>query len=147
MDIDDTPTTGPHRWFRLTRCHTPTDRRNQGLFMVWSLAWALAYVAATWVSQGSALGAVTPWLVAALPAVLSVAALVAYLRFVQQADELVRRIQLEGLAVGFGAGTLLVVGYPLFAAAGAPPLDITVAPAVMVLAWTAGQVIASARYR
>ena len=115
--------------------------------MAWSLVWAVAFVAATWGSQTPGLGGAAPWLVAALPAALSVAMFVAYLRFVQQADELVRRVQLESLAVGFGAGVLLAVGYPLFAAAGAPPLDVSAAAVVMMLAWAIDQITASARYR
>ncbi|CAN5418402.1 hypothetical protein BH23ACT6_BH23ACT6_27130 [soil metagenome] len=111
------------------------------------MTWALAYVAATWVSQAPGLGGTAPWLVAALPTALSVAVFIAYLRFIQQADELLRRVQLEGLAVGFGAGVLLAVGYPLFAAAGAPPLEVGAAAVVMMLAWVIGQVTASARYR
>lgn len=147
MDIDDTPTTATHWWHHPTGCQTPNDQRNQRRFIGWSVTWALAYVAATWISQGAGLGGAAPWLVAALPTALSVAAFIAYLRFIRQADELVRRIQLEGLAVGFGAGVLLAVGYPLFTAAGAPPLDVGAAAVVMMLAWVIGQGTASARYR
>jgi hypothetical protein len=115
--------------------------------MAWSMVWAVTFIAATWFSQAAGLGSGTRWLIAAVPASLSVAVLLAYLRFLRQADELVRRVQLEGLAVGFGAGMLLAVGYPLFAAAGAPPLDVRAAAAAMLLAWSVGQFTASARYR
>jgi hypothetical protein len=58
-----------------------------------------------------------------------------------------RRIQLEGLAFGFGGGWFFAIGYQVLERAGAPELT---APAVIVAmtgAWGVGQILAIRRYQ
>jgi len=69
-----------------------------------------------------------------------------YLVFLRQADELLRRIQTEALAMGFAAGAVFSLLYPLFAGLGAPRLGENVTAAVMMLSWGAASWIGTRRY-
>jgi hypothetical protein len=139
-------------WWRwMTSCAgmmTETDRRNSNRFTGWTFAWAVSFVGATLVLKAGLVpeGAAS-WAVALAPDVLGVAALLAYVRFLRQTDELLRKIQLEGLAVGFGVGVVFAMGYRLLERAGAPGLDIDDPVLVMLFAWVVGQLVALRRYR
>ena len=78
---------------------------------------------------------------------MGLAPLVAYLRFLRQADEMLRKIQFEGLAFGFGAGIVFSIGYELLASAGAPALPPSATAAVMLVSWSIGQLVGWRRYR
>ncbi len=135
-------------WAIIKACSgTAADRRNQYWFLGWMFAWAVSFVAATWALVGLEPDGAAAWLVAAGPNVFSVAALLAYLRFLRMADELLRQIQLEGLALGFGAGVLFAVGYQLLVLAGAPQAQLSDLAGVMMVAWAVGQLLATRRYR
>jgi hypothetical protein len=69
------------------------------------------------------------------------------MRFLREADELVRKIELEGLAIGFGVGVLFLLGYQLLEQVGLPEISAHKTAAVMLFAWLFGQVIARRRYR
>ena len=136
-------------WDTIKACSgTELDRRNPYRFTAWTFAWTLSYVAASWVLKAD-LDLATPlvWLLAAAPNVIAVVAVFAYLRFLRMADELMRRIQLEGLAIGFGCGVFFAAGYPLFERAGAPPVDSNDLLMVMMLGWVGGQLYSMGRYR
>ena len=127
-NLDETNRTS--RWAWLSNgLGTAADRRNQALFIAWSFAWMLCFTAAAQTLKGnfSGLGleveGLAAYVVAVLPNVLAVGALLAYLRFLRMADELTRLIQLQGLAVGFGVLFFLSMGWELIEAAGAGPLD------------------------
>ena len=122
-----------------------SDRRNQRWFVALLVAWALSFRGATWALRPGTLQSPTSWLVAAAPVVLGLVAVFLYMRMLRGMDELMRRVQLEGSALGFGVGVVFVAGYGLLELAGAPgwgnqPL------AVMLFAWTAGQMLAIRRY-
>jgi hypothetical protein len=91
------------------------------------------------------------WVIAALPVALLVPTLLAYLRFLRQAEELARKIQMEGAAMGFWVGVASSVGYILLDRAGMPRPDPSIILAVMfcvmALGFGVGQVLASKRYR
>jgi hypothetical protein len=95
-----------------------------------------------WIEPGG-----TAWVVALLPDLFALGVVLAYVRFLRGADELMRRVQLEGLALGFGAGFFFAMGYRLLERAGAPGLDINDASIPMLIAFFAGQTIALWRYR
>lgn len=129
-------------------CGTATDRRNQYRFTGWMLAWGVSFVAGVWLletSTGLHRGVATA--IAVMPNVFALAALVAYLRFLREADELVRRIQLEGLATGFGAGAIFAMGYFLLERIGAPVLTADRTIFVMMIGWVFGQLVGTWRYR
>jgi hypothetical protein len=126
---------------------TARDRRHQRRYLLASLAFALAYVAASaGLRWRAALPAPVPWALVALATACAGLAIVRFVAFLRAADELMRRIQMEGLAVGFGAGVALTMLYPLFARLGAPPLASFVVPLVMFAAWTVGSWLGMRRY-
>ncbi len=145
---EDTP---KRRWGWLASCAagmTETDRRNSNRFVLWIFAWAVAFVAATLaLKHVPSLQGPAGWAVAGAPDLLGLGAFLAYVRFLRQADELQRRIQLEGLAFGFGVGAFFTMGYRLFERVGAPALDVNDPVLVMFVAWTLGQWLAMRRYR
>jgi hypothetical protein len=69
-----------------------------------------------------------------------------YMHFLRHADELLRKIQVEGLALGFGAGMVFMLGYRLLERMGAPKLDIADGVLPMVLFWAIGQYLGYRRY-
>ncbi len=123
--------------------HSPGDSYQ---LLGWTLAWALAFVAASWTLRGDSVAGGAAWVVALVPNLLAVAVVLVYMRFLRDADELVRRIQLEGLAFGFGAGVIFAMGYQLVERAGAPQLSLADLAAGMMLAFVVGVVRANRRY-
>jgi hypothetical protein len=124
------------------------DRRNQYWFLLWALVWGIGFVAAAWALRRDAgLDDLTAWTIAIGAVALSVPPLLAYLRFLRMTDELLRKIQLDGLALGFGAGVLFGLGYPLLEQAGAPDFGVSGVVMVMMLGWVIGQLLGLVRYR
>ena len=136
-------------WEMIKSCSgTEADRRNQYWFTAWLIAWAVSFVAANQILK-SELEMADPlsWAVAIGPNVFAIAALLAYLRFLRQADELLRKIQLEGLALGFGVGVVFMLSYQLLERVGAPQLHVGDPVVVMMVAWALGQLLGMRRYR
>ncbi len=127
---------------------TELDRRNQRRFLRWVLIWGASYIGAAvvLVTLGVRSGPMA-WTAAGVPDLVGIGAIMVYLRFLRQADELLRRIQLESLALGFGAGVVFALGYRLFELAGAPKLDVDDPALVMLISWSFGQWLAMRRYR
>ena len=86
------------------------------------------------------------WTLAVLTLVLALLAFRSYLVFLRSADELLRRIQLEGLALGFGAGAVFMLTYRLFERLGAPKLDSGDPFVIMMVFWAIGQYMGMRRY-
>ena len=127
--------------------YTARDARNQRRFTLWMLAAGLAYLGATAALRWRAsLPAALPWILSGLAWVLAFQAIRRYVIFLRQADELLRRIQTEALALGFGAGAVVSLLYPLLEMLGAPKLGGTAAALVMMLAWSAGTWLGTRRY-
>ena len=124
------------------------DRRNQYWILLWGLVWGVGFLAAAWALRPDVgLDGRTAWAVAIAAVALSVPPLLAYLRFLRMTDELLRKIQLEGLALGFGAGAIFGLGYPLLEEAGAPDAADSTIVVVMMIAWALGQFLGLVRYR
>ena len=125
---------------------TPTDRRNNLRFLAFTLCWAAVFVGTGLVQKYMAPPNPWSWIVAFLPAIPALLALAAYVRFLKEADEMVRTIQFQGLAYGFGAGVLVKFGVQLPAdLANAVHMDFGLL--AMMLAWSIGQAVAARRYR
>jgi hypothetical protein len=123
------------------------DRRNLRRFNFWALAWALSFAAgAVLLSTGRIQRGPAAVAVALACAALGVVSIAAYVRFLRGIDELQRQIQLESLALGFGAGAVFMLGYRLLERAGAPALDTSDPVLVMVVVWAVGQWLARRRY-
>lgn len=124
------------------------DVHNLQRFTGWALAWAVSFIAATFLLVSGKVPAGAPALiVAVIPIALGLATVWAYVRYLREADELQRKIHLEALALGFGAGAVFMMGYRLLERVGAPELDMNDAFLVMVLVWSVWQVVAARRYR
>jgi hypothetical protein len=82
-----------------------------------------------------------------LPAVPGVFVVRAVTRFMGDVDELQRRIQLEALAFGFGAGSLITFTYGLLQVTGLPDLSWLWVWPVYAACWLVGGVFATRRYR
>lgn len=127
--------------------HTSRDARNVRRLNRWILGAGVVYLGATAaVRWRHAVPAALPWLLAGLAALLALQAIRSYVRFLRGADELLRRLQLEALALGFGAGALFSIFYPLLEGLGAPALGGHASAAVMMLAWSAGSWLGRRRY-
>jgi hypothetical protein len=128
--------------------YTARDSRNQRRFNVWLLAATLAYLGATAALRWRAsIPRALPWLLTGLTVLLAIQATRAYLAFLRAADELLRGIQTDALALGFGSGAVFSLLYPLLASLGAPELDEHATAVVMMLAWSAGSWLGTRRYR
>lgn len=126
----------------------PGDVANYRRFLVLSMVWAATLVPAVWTLKrwGDVLG---PWAyaVALVPTVLFLGVIWSYVRFLDGADELTRKIHMEAMAAGFGIGLLCLLGYPLFELAGAPPMSLSDAILPMVLTYTIAFYATQRRYR
>ena len=136
-------------WQRLAACTTgrPEDRRNNWIATGLLLLWALTYVGASQLIRSAALPAGLPsYLVAAVPIAASIAAVAAYVRFIVRADELLRKVQLEALGIGFGGGFVATFAFDLAEKLGLGQIDVSAPMMVMIVCWVLGIVAAARRY-
>ena len=123
------------------------DRRNLNRANAWMAIWLAFFALSTWLIKGG-LVATGPvgWVVAAFPTAVAVGAILAYGRYLREADELQRKIQLQALALGFGVGLFFGFGYRLFERLGAPRADISDASVVIVFFYFVGLWLGRRRY-
>lgn len=131
---------------------TEADRRRQRRFAMLTLLWAMSFLAATWIFRSDLeLAPAVGWLVAIVPIVLAGVALRSYLHFLRNADELIRRIQLEALGIAVAAALVWAIGYPLLEMAGAPELDRawiwSTHIVILSIAFAVGQIAGVLRYK
>ncbi len=125
----------------------PHDRANGNRFAVWTLVAAVVYVLGAFLLRKGIVGTGFPAIAVALLCMLPALGVVrAYRRFLREADELVRQIHLQGLGYGLAAGVIFSMGWRLLELAGAPTLGVSDGAAVMMLAWSLGQVLARRKY-
>ncbi|NNF67148.1 MAG: hypothetical protein HKM98_06535 [Gammaproteobacteria bacterium] len=124
------------------------DHRNQLRFTAWVFFWGVSFVVATKLLKSDTVIA-TPltWLIILIPTVLGLAALLSYLKFLRNTDEMLRKIQMEGLAIGFAVGVLGSWSYSLLETVGAPKISAVDLSAVMMITWALGQLYGTWRYR
>jgi hypothetical protein len=82
-----------------------------------------------------------------VPIIMGVVAVRMFLRFLREADEFMRKIQIEGIAWGFGMGYLFCLGYFFLEQFGAPKISIVNAVVPMALGWAVGSLLVASRYR
>lgn len=129
-------------------CSSPQrDRRNQRRATLWALAWALSFIAVTlgitkeWLPFGAILGAVTG------TSLLGIATALAYRRFLQETDELQRKIEVEALALAFGVGVVGGLAYWLLVMSGAVSgTGFAHVFALMMITYSVGVLIGRRRY-
>lgn len=125
---------------------SPRERRNKQRFTGLCLVWALTLIGASWAMTFGELQSPASWLVALIPIALGIVTVLVYVRMLREMDEMMRQVQLEGLAFGFGVGVIFGTGYGLLELAGAPAWG-NEPIAVMLFAWAAGQLLAIRRFR
>jgi len=132
---------------RLCGDMTASDRRNLNRANVWLAFWLVSFAASTFIikSEVTSTG-IVGWIVAAIPTVVGLGAMLAYGRYLRQADELQRRIQLQALAVGFGVAFFFGFGYPLLEKVGAPTADISDVSVLMAFFYFVGLWLGRRRY-
>ena len=124
------------------------DQKNQRRIVLVSLAWIVPFLFADfaiengWIeSDGLAIATTV------VVTILGVAVIATYRRFLQQADELMRKIQLDALGLAFGVGVVVVFMMSLLSSAAIltdfAPLDLVM---VMIITYVASIVIGVRRY-
>ncbi|MEM7353851.1 MAG: hypothetical protein AAF657_23830 [Acidobacteriota bacterium] len=134
----------------LVRCGDTTRRDWRNLMRVmWTLGvWAVCFAGGSQlIKRGLLPEGPISWLVAALATVAGLFVILAYGRFLSQADELQRLIQLQALALGFGGTFFAIAGYRMFERLGAPPADLGDFTMVMAILYSLGSVLGWKRYR
>jgi hypothetical protein len=128
---------------------TPRDRRNLRQYQVSLIMFALSYVAVVLlIRAGVVSGNGFGWLVALLPSVVALLPVIAFVRFLAEADEMQRLIQLQALAVAFAAGFVLWPALITLARLGvAVPARDDVLTMTIILAYVAGVVMNRRRFR
>ena len=126
---------------------TERDSRNLRVFNIWLFAALILFMTATVVlaEKFVAPGGLA-WSITILAIFLAVMAVRAYMHFLRNADELLRKIQLEGLALGFGVGVVFLLGYRLLERLGAWQLDTSDPVVIFVGFWALGQYLGVRRY-
>src|SRR5438874_9889000 len=101
----------------MLRCdlYTRRDSHNLNVFNGWCLAASLAFVGARVALSEKYFNLHGPLAVAIVVVTIAllVMCVVMFLRFLREADELLRKIQLEAIGVGFGVGAVFMLGYRL----------------------------------
>jgi hypothetical protein len=124
--------------------------RNQRKVVLWSLVWMSSWVAVTLALTSGWLASGAPGIIAAVvSSSLGIGTAVAYRRFLNEADEVQRKIELEALALAFGVGVVGGFAYWLLERSGAVPIakaDLLYVLAVTCLTYSAGVLLGKRRY-
>lgn len=127
--------------------YTERDTRNMRTFNIWMIAAMLLFAATTiLLGRRFLLHGPLAWLLIVATITLLAGAVATYMRFLRESDELLRKINLESLALAFGIGLVFMIGWRLFERVGAPHLDVDDPIVVMFFAWALGQWLGSRRY-
>ena len=105
---------------------TPRDHHNSRTWGIWQGLWFFSLIGTQSLfrfRRELVPAGVLHWLVAALPLLIGAGALWFWLRYLREADELQRRIQLNAVAFGFGVTFFWITSYSALIAAGAPTLE------------------------
>ena len=118
---------------------TARDARNLRTFNYWTIALGAWLLAATFIVEFGFLRSLAfGWLFPIAAAAIGVMTVRAYVHFIRNADELLRKIHLEGLAWGMGAALIIMPTWRLCERLGAPKLDSVDPLLFIVIAWAIG---------
>lgn len=126
--------------------YTPRDLRNYMQFIWWLTASVIVFAVATILIDGRLIPDAIGWVLTVAATVLMILSVRSYIYFLRNADELLRKVHIEALALGFGAGAIAMMGYRLCERLGAPKLDVNDPFLVMMLVWCGAQYFGQRRY-
>jgi hypothetical protein len=151
MGNSNEPVADSASWWQaalMIRGQTPTEDRNIRAVWLWCGVWAISFIIASGAIKSLQLQGRLAWLLAMVPIALSFPALYANWRFLRQADEFMRKVQLEGIALGFSAAFVFCLGYFMLEhLVGAPRLSMIFAVVPMAFGWAVGSLLVAARFR
>lgn len=127
--------------------YTPRDAGNVRTFSRWFIAAITGFITTTILLSGKFLepGPVA-WALTAVTIALLGMMVRSYVLFIREADELLRKIQLEALAISFGATVVFMMGYRLCERLGAPKLDVNDPMMVAAIMFAVWQWVGAQRY-
>lgn len=136
-------------WVRYCADMTARDRRNLWRYLWILFAWAVCFVGSSWLIEVDLLSTgPMGWVVAVVPSLVAVFAVVAYGRYLRDADELQRAIQLQALALAVCAGFVVWPAVQLIERLGAPIGDWPSVPLLtMVVFYVIGVLLSRRRYQ
>lgn len=128
---------------------TERDKRNQRRIIAWSLGWSALWVAVSVAYSNDWLENRPLATAAALLTVpFGIGTILAYRRFLREADELRRKIELEALALAFGVGLVGGFTYWLLGEVGvAVEVDLLAVMITMIFTYTVSILVGHWRYR
>jgi len=125
---------------------TPRDAANLRRFNAWNIALALTFAGSILLLTAGLVPPAAGWVLAVATLTFGLAAIRAYVHFLRGADELLRKIHLEAIAVAFGAGLVSMLTWQLLERLGAPEIEISLFAAGMLIFWGLGQAIGIRHY-
>lgn len=126
---------------------TARDRRNQWRTLGWLFVWMVSFLSVAFAIRTEALPAgLWTYLAIAGSTALGLVTVLAYMRFIRQADELQRKIQLEALALGFAGGFVAQFAFSLIERVGIMEVDIGDPFLVMCICFAVGLFVGARRY-
>lgn len=126
---------------------TQRDRRNARRANYWLFGWMLSFVGIIFAIRSEVLPEWwLTWLAIAASTVLGFVAIMAFVRFLREADELLRKIQFEALALGFGAAMIANFTLSLVERVREQPFEIGDLFMVMVIFYVIGVITGTRRY-
>jgi len=145
----DPASTASRRWYRAFSCHmTDRDRHNARRTNWWLFFWMLSFLGIMAAIRFDVLHQGVPaYLAIAGSTLLGAVAILAFARYIREADELVRKIQIEALALGFGAGFLLNFTLSLIERLTEQTFEIGDVFLVMIAFYVIGVITGTRRYR
>jgi hypothetical protein len=130
-------------------CHaTARDVRNSRRILYWLIAWMATWLSANLAVSYDILGTGLPATLAAIVSLgFGVGCVFAYRRFLREADELRRKIELDALAVAFAVGIVGGLSYWLFGRAGAvAEVDLLLVFVAMMVTYSFSVFVGLVRY-
>jgi hypothetical protein len=152
MNRSDNPSADRATWWQaalMIRGQTKVEQRNIRSVWIWCFVSAAGFSAVIFALETfPQLRGPFAWLLAMIAIALGFPAVLACLRFIREADEFMRKVQINGIAIGFAAGFVFCLGYnTLEYVVGAPHLPMIVAAVPLGFGWAIGSFIVAFRHR
>ena len=132
----------------MIRGQTEAEQRNIRSVRIWCVVWGAGFCAVmTALESFPQLPRSFAWLLAIIPIALGIPALLANVRFIREADEFMRKVQLQGIAIGFAVGFVFCLGCQALEHVGAPRLPVIFVTLPLGLGWAIGSFMVAYRHR